>query len=64
MTTGNQPTSGSRFERELQIGDASLQLYSMFTPNGNKVTILLEELGLAYDSWGVNILEGDNFSSG
>jgi GSH-dependent disulfide-bond oxidoreductase len=64
MAIKNSATSGPRFERELEVGDHPLQLYSIGTPNGQKVTILLEELGLAYDAWGINIMEGENFSSG
>lgn len=41
-----------------------MQLYSLGTPNGQKVTILLEELGLAYDFFAINIMKGENFSSG
>lgn len=62
--TGNAPTSGARYEAELPVGKHPLQLYSIGTPNGKKATIMLEELGLAYDAWGVNIMTGENFSSG
>lgn len=72
MDTGfkgmNRPTAGSRFERELPRGEHTLQLYSLGTPNGQKVTILLEELhdeiGLEYDAWKINIGQLDQFSSG
>lgn len=60
----NAETSGPRFEAELEVGEHSLQLYSLGTPNGQKVTILLEELGLAYDCFSINIMEGANFASG
>lgn len=66
----NQPTAGARFNRELPVGEHPLQLYSLATPNGQKVTILLEELlatGVSeaeYDAWLINIGEGDQFGSG
>lgn len=66
----NQPTSGARFERELPVGKHPLQLYSQGTPNGQKVTILLEELLEAghsdaeYDAWLIDIFKGDQFGSG
>ena len=66
----NRPTAGAQFERDLPRGEHPLQLYSVATPNGVKVTVMLEELlelGIAeaeYDAWLVNILEGDQFSSG
>ncbi|MFP4600565.1 MAG: glutathione-dependent disulfide-bond oxidoreductase [Persicimonas sp.] len=66
----NRPTAGPRHEEELPVGEHSLQLYSLATPNGQKVTILLEELleaghsGAEYDAWPIDILEGDQFSSG
>lgn len=65
----NRPTAGARFERELPRGKHPLQLYSLGTPNGQKVTILLEELLAAghdaeYDAWLINIGESDQFSSG
>lgn len=65
----NRPTAGARFERDLPRGDHPLQLYSLGTPNGQKVTILLEELLAAghdaeYDAWLINIGESDQFSSG
>lgn len=43
--------------KELQVGKHPLQLYSMATPNGQKVTIALEEMGLKYDAWFINIME-------
>ncbi|RKF13682.1 glutathione-dependent disulfide-bond oxidoreductase [Alginatibacterium sediminis] len=66
----NSPESGARFEKELPTGEHALQLYSLATPNGQKVTILLEELlalGIKeaeYDAYLVNIGESDQFSSG
>ncbi|MCZ2104163.1 MAG: glutathione-dependent disulfide-bond oxidoreductase [Comamonadaceae bacterium] len=66
----NRPTAGARFERELPVGRHPLQLYSLATPNGQKVTILLEELlqqgtvGAEYDAWLIDINEGDQFGSG
>eukprot|EP00959_Pyramimonas_sp_CCMP1952_P198722 4156472-Pyramimonas_sp.AAC.2 len=46
----NRPTSGARSEAEVPVGQASFQLYSLSTPNGQKVGILLEELGIKYDA--------------
>jgi GST-like protein len=66
----NRPVAGATFDKELPIGEHPLQLYSQGTPNGVKVTILLEELLEAgyheaeYDAWLVNIGKGDQFSSG
>jgi len=66
----NRPVSGPTHEKELPIGRHPLQLYSQGTPNGVKVTILLEELlaaghsGAEYDAWLIRIGEGDQFSSG
>lgn len=66
----NRPTAGARVERDLPVGKHPLQLYSLATPNGVKVTVLLEELldrGILeaeYDAWLVNIMEGDQFGSG
>ncbi len=66
----NRPTAGARHEAELPVGDHPFQLYSLGTPNGQKVTILFEELLAAghadaeYDAWLVNIMEGEQFSSG
>ena len=57
----NRPTSGARYDKELPIGDAPLQLYSLNTPNGVKVNILLEELaeagisGAEYDAYKIDI---------
>lgn len=66
----NRPVSGPRFEQELPIGKHPLQLYSQGTPNGQKITIMLEELlaaghaGAEYDAWLIDIFKGDQFSSG
>ena len=66
----NRPISGATHDKELPIGEHPLQLYSLATPNGVKVTIMLEELLAAghveaeYDAWLINISEGDQFSSG
>ncbi|WP_299663499.1 glutathione-dependent disulfide-bond oxidoreductase [uncultured Psychromonas sp.] len=66
----NRPVSGATHEQALPVGDHSLQLYSLGTPNGQKVTILLEELLAAgvkeaeYDAYLINIGEGEQFSSG
>ena len=66
----NRPVSGATHDKVLSKGEHPLQLYSLATPNGVKVTILLEELlaagekGAEYDAWLTNILEGDQFGSG
>ncbi len=66
----NRPIAGPTHEKELQVGRHPLQLYSLGTPNGIKVTVMLEELlalghtGAEYDAWMVNILEGEQFGSG
>lgn len=66
----NRPISGSTRDKELPIGNHPLQLYSLGTPNGQKVTILLEELialGIKeaeYDAYLINIMEADQFTSG
>lgn len=66
----NRPIAGPTHDKALPVGEHPLQLYSMGTPNGVKVTILLEELlaagfsGAEYDAWLINISEGDQFSSG
>jgi len=66
----NRPISGSTHEQDLPVGKHPLQLYSLATPNGVKVTVLLEELlaaghtGAEYDAWLVKIMEGDQFGSG
>jgi GST-like protein len=66
----NRPMAGATHEKELPIGRHPLQLYSMATPNGVKVTVMLEELlelghgGAEYDAWPIRISEGDQFGSG
>lgn len=66
----NRPTAGARFEQELPKGEKPFQLYSLGTPNGIKVTILLEELlalGIKeaeYDLYKISIMDGDQFGSG
>jgi GST-like protein len=66
----NRPVSGPTHERELPVGRHPLQLYSQATPNGVKITIMLEELlarghaGAEYDAWLIRIGEGDQFGSG
>ena len=66
----NRPISGATHDKELPVGQHPFQLYSLGTPNGQKVTILLEELleaghsGAEYDAWLINIREGDQFGSG
>jgi GST-like protein len=66
----NRPISGPTQDKELPVGRHPLQLYSLGTPNGVKVTIMLEELlalgisGAEYDAWLINIGEGDQFGSG
>lgn len=66
----NRPVSGATHDKDLPVGKHPLQLYSLATPNGVKVTILLEELlalghqDAEYDAWLININEGDQFGSG
>ena len=66
----NRPVAGATHDRELPVGRHPLQLYSMGTPNGQKVTIMLEELlaaghqGAEYDAWMVRIGDGEQFGSG
>eukprot|EP01034_Spumella_vulgaris_P024319 gene24319-30641_t len=60
----NAPTAGPRVDKELPVGDAPIQLYSLATPNGQKISILLEELGVDYDAYVINIGIGDQFTSG
>ncbi|WP_017969173.1 glutathione-dependent disulfide-bond oxidoreductase [Rhizobium leguminosarum] len=66
----NRPIAGQTHDKELPIGRHPLQLYSLGTPNGQKVTILLEELlalghsGAEYDAWLIKIGDGDQFGSG
>ncbi len=66
----NRPIAGATHDKALPVGQHSLQLYSLATPNGVKVTVMLEELLAAgkldaeYDAWLIDIMEGDQFSSG
>src|ERR1700748_275608 len=66
----NRPIAGPTHDKELPIGKHPLQLYSLGTPNGIKVTIMLEELlaaghkGAEYDAWLIKINDGDQFGSG
>ena len=66
----NRPTAGAQQEKELPVGKHPLQLYSLGTPNGQKVTVMLEELlalgkkGAEYDAWLIRIGQGDQFGSG
>ena len=66
----NRPTAGARYEKALPVGDAPLQLYSLNTPNGVKVNIMLEELaeigvkGAEYDAYKIDISQGEQFGSG
>lgn len=66
----NRPIAGATHEKALPVGKHPLQLYSLATPNGQKVTIMLEELleaghqGAEYDAWLIRINDGEQFSSG
>ena len=66
----NRPVAGATHEKELPVGKHPFQLYSLATPNGVKVTVMLEELleagykGAEYDAWLINIGEGQQFGSG
>jgi GSH-dependent disulfide-bond oxidoreductase len=66
----NRPTAGATYEKDLPVGKHPLQLYSQGTPNGVKITVMLEELlslghlGAEYDAWICQIRHGDQFSSG
>ncbi len=66
----NRPIAGATHDKELPVGEHPLQLYSLGTPNGVKVTIMLEELlaaghtGAEYDAWIIKIGDGDQFGSG
>ncbi len=70
FTNINRPISGATHDLALPRGNHSLQLYSLATPNGVKVTVMLEELlelgitSAEYDAYSINILEGEQFSSG
>jgi GST-like protein len=66
----NRPIAGATHDKELPVGNHPLQLYSLATPNGVKVTVMLEELlaaghtGAEYDAWLIKIMDGDQFGSG
>src|SRR5262245_66530697 len=66
----NRPTAGATHEKALPVGRHPLQLYSLATPNGVKITVMLEELlakghaGAEYDAWLINIGDGEQFGSG
>jgi GST-like protein len=66
----NRPIAGATHDKVLPVGQHPLQLYSLGTPNGQKVTIMLEELlaaghaGAEYDAWYIDIGEGEQFGSG
>jgi GSH-dependent disulfide-bond oxidoreductase len=66
----NRPIAGATHDKDLPVGKHPLQLYSLATPNGVKVTIMLEELlalghaGAEYDAWPIRIGDGDQFGSG
>jgi GST-like protein len=66
----NRPIAGPTHDKDLPVGAHPLQLYSLATPNGVKVTVMLEELlaaghaGAEYDAWLIQIMNGDQFSSG
>ena len=70
FTNINRPIAGATHEKELKVGKHPLQLYSLGTPNGVKVTLMLEELlalgheGAEYDAWLIRIGNGDQFGSG
>ena len=66
----NRPVAGPTHDKDLPVGRHPLQLYSLATPNGVKVTVMLEELlalghaGAEYDAWLIKITDGDQFGSG
>src|SRR2546423_14711269 len=66
----NRPIAGATHEKALPVGKHPMQLYSLATPNGVKVTVMLEELlalghaGAEYDAWTINISSGEQFGSG
>ena len=70
FTNINRPIAGPTHDKELPVGEHPFQLYSLATPNGVKVTLMLEELlalghkGAEYDAWVINIMGGDQFGSG
>ena len=70
FTNINRPIAGPTHDKELPVGEHPFQLYSLATPNGVKVTVMLEELlalghsGAEYDAWLINIMGGEQFGSG
>lgn len=70
FATLNRPVAGATHDKELPVGNHPFQLYSLGTPNGQKVTMMFEELlaaghsGAEYDAWFISIMDGDQFSSG
>eukprot|EP00271_Cylindrocystis_brebissonii_P017056 TRINITY_DN4272_c0_g2_i1.p1 TRINITY_DN4272_c0_g2~~TRINITY_DN4272_c0_g2_i1.p1 ORF type:complete len:310 (-),score=31.50 TRINITY_DN4272_c0_g2_i1:797-1726(-) len=64
FTAINFSASGARSQRDLPKGSKNFQLYSISSPNGQKVSILLEELGIPYDAHLINIVKGEQFTSG
>ena len=70
FATINRPISGLTHDKDLPVGSHPMQLYSLATPNGQKVTVLLEELlalghtGAEYDAWLIRISDGEQFGSG
>jgi GST-like protein len=66
----NRPIAGPTHDKDLPVGEHPLQLYSLGTPNGVKVTVMFEELlaqgfsGAEYDAWLIKIMDGDQFGSG
>jgi len=60
----NRDTSGARTDKALPVGKAEFQLYSLATPNGQKASIACEEFGIEYDAHTINIMNGDQFTSG
>jgi GSH-dependent disulfide-bond oxidoreductase len=66
----NRPISGPTHDKDLPVGRQPMQLYSLATPNGQKVTVMLEELlalghtGAEYDAWLIRIGDGEQFGSG
>jgi len=70
FTNINRPIAGPTQDKELPVGTHPIQLYSLGTPNGVKVTVMLEErlaaghTGAEYDAWLINIGDGDQFGSG
>jgi GST-like protein len=70
FATLNRPVAGPTHDKELPVGQHPFQLYSLGTPNGQKATMMFEELlaaghtGAEYDAWFISIMDGDQFSSG